>query len=628
MKEIDMRKSFLLVAVALLLVLSAAVPALAQDAKPDLLIWADNTRVPALTPIVEQFSEEFGVTVQVQEIGMGDIRSNITVAGPAGEGPDVFVAASDWVGELVQNGAIIPIDLGDIASEFTAASLNLFTYNGELYAMPYSADNVAFFRNPDLVPDAPATWDDVKAITEELVSSGKSKYGYMIQTNDPYHYFPIMSAFGGYIFGQDDQGNYTSQDVGIDSEGSIAAGEWLKSMADQGFLVPAVGYNEMHDMFERGEAAMIMTGPWALNRIRTSGVKYAISDIPAGPAGVGKPLVGGNGFMISAYIDDNRRLVAESFLLDFMAAEEPMKAMYDADPRAPAFIKTLEALEDADLQAFQHAGEVGVPMPQIPEMTSVWGAWGNAEQFVITGELSPAEAFKNAAEQIRTLIAGGDVPVALPSAGGDAPPADGPQTVSIPGSLQAAVGCAADWAPDCDKTQLLYSANSDVWMNTFTVPAGDFEYKVAMNNSWDENYGGAADLDGANVKLSLAEETSVLFIYDNKTNWVADNVNRLILSVPGSFQSKIGCSADWAPDCLRSWLQDPDGDGVYVFMTVAIPAGDYEAKVAANLSWDLNYGVDGKENGDNLKFTVPADGTEVTFSFDSASKVLTISTGS
>ena len=305
-----------------------------------------------------------------------------------------------------------------------------------------------------------------------------------------------------------------------------------------------------------------------------------------------------------------------------------MKAMYDADPRAPAFIKTLEALEDADLQAFQHAGEVGVPMPQIPEMTSVWGAWGNAEQFVITGELSPAEAFKNAAEQIRTLIAGGDVPVALPSAGGDAPPADGPQTVSIPGSLQAAVGCAADWAPDCDKTQLLYSANSDVWMNTFTVPAGDFEYKVAMNNSWDENYGGAADRDGGNVKLSLAEETSVLFIYDNKTNWVADNVNRLILSVPGSFQSKMGCSADWAPDCLRSWLQDPDGDGVYVFMTAAIPAGDYEAKVAANLSWDLNYGVDGKENGDNLKFTVPADGTEVTFSFDSASKVLTISTGS
>lgn len=623
-----MRKSLMLVLFVVLFVLSAVAPAAAQDAKPDLLIWADNTRVPALTPIAEQFSEEFGVTVQVQEIGMGDIRANLTVAGPAGEGPDLFIAQSDWVGELVQNGAISPIDLGDLASEFTEASLNLFTYNGELYAMPYAAENVAFFRNPELVPDAPATWDDVKAITEELVSSGKTKYGYMIQTNDPYHYFPIMSAFGGYIFGLDDKGNYNPQDVGIDSDGAIAAGEWLQGMAEQGFLVPAVGYNEMHDMFERGEAAMIVTGPWALNRIRTSGAPYAISDIPAGPAGPGRPLVGGNGFMISAYTDDNRRFVAESFLLDFMAAEEPMKAMYDADPRPPAFIKTLEALEDADLQAFQQAGEAGAPMPQIPEMTSVWGAWGNAQQFVITKELPAAEAFKNAAEQIRTLIAGGEVAVVAPTAGGDTPPAEGPQTVSIPGSLQAAVGCSADWAPDCDKTQLLYSANSDVWMNSFTIPAGEFEYKVALNNSWDENYGGSADRDGANVKLSLAEEKTVLFVYDHKTNWVADNVNRLIVTVPGSFQSKIGCSADWAPDCLRSWLQDPDGDGVYVFTTSAIPAGDYEAKVAANMTWDLNYGVDGKENGDNLKFTVPADGTEVTFSFDSASKVLTISAGS
>ncbi len=599
----------------------------AQD-RPDLLIWADNTRSPALQPLADQFSNDFGVTVQVQEIGMGDIRSNLPVAGPAGEGPDILIATSDWLGELVQNGSVLPIDLGDHASEFTDTSLKLFTYDGKLYAMPYAIENLAFFRNTDLVPDAPKTWDEVKTITKDLVDSKKSQYGYMIQSADSYHYFPIENAFGGYLFSVDDKGAYNYNDVGLDNDGSLAAAEWLDGMVKAGYIPPAVDYDVMHNMFETGQAAMMMTGPWALPRIRQSGVHYAISNIPAGPAGAGQPFLGGQGFMISAF--SQNQLLAESFLLDFMAAKDPMKAMYDVDPRPPAFQPLRESLEDPDLVAFDAAGKDSIyPLPAAPGMTSVWGAWGNAVNFVVTQQVAPDQAFKDAATQIRDLISnGGQAPVTAGPAVGDTPPADGPQNVSIPGTLQSKVGCPGDWAPDCADTQLAYNANSDVWMGTFALPAGDYEYKVALNNAWDENYGGMADKDGPNVKLSLAEDSNVTFVYDNKTHWVADSVNKVIATVPGSFQSKIGCSADWAPDCLRSWLEDPDGDGVYTFETTAIPAGDYEAKVAVNMSWDLNYGENGEKDGANLKFNVASDGTPVTFSFDSTSNILTISSGS
>ena len=53
-----------------------------------------------------------------------------------------------------------------------------------------------------------------------------------------------------------------------------------------------------------------------------------------------------------------------------------------------------------------------------------------------------------------------------------------------------------------------------------------------------------------------------------------------IVTVPGSHQSESGCTGDWAPDCLRSWLQDIDGDGTYTFVTDDIPTGDYAFKVA------------------------------------------------
>ena len=44
-------------------------------------------------------------------------------------------------------------------------------------------------------------------------------------------------------------------------------------------------------------------------------------------------------------------------------------------------------------------------MPAIPAMSSVWQAWTDAYQLIFEGG-DPVEAFSNAAEQIRALIAG------------------------------------------------------------------------------------------------------------------------------------------------------------------------------------------------------------------------------
>lgn len=588
----------------------------AQD-DTGLLIWADSTRAPALEPIAAQFTEEFGIQVTVQELALGDIRSNISVAGPAGEGPDIFIAAHDWIGEMILNGAVVPINLGDSTELFTDASLELFTYGDNLYGMPYAVENVAFFRNPELVADAPATWDDVRTLSEELVANGDSTYGYLIQTNDPYHYQPLMSAYGGYVFGLNEDGTYNPNDVGIDSEDAIAAGQWLQGMAEAGLLTTEVDYDVMHSLFESGEAAMIVTGPWALPRLRDSGVAYEISPIPAGPAGPGVPFIGGQGFMVSAFSE--QQLLAESFLIDYMAAMEPMQALYDADPRPPAFVPLLDSLEDADLAAFQEAGAVGIPQPSIPEMASVWSAWGGAQEFVIRGELDAETAFTEGAATIRSLIAGEPVDM------GDTASESG-ETVGLPGTIQSAVGCDGDWLPECENTLMALAADG-IWRTVLNLPAGDYEYKVALNGTWDENYGADGERDGSNLSLSLAEDTAVTFVYDPETHIVMDSVNHIIASAPGNYQAAIGCENDWAPECLLSWLKDDEGDGIYSFSTPALLAGDYEVKVALNLAWDENYGVDGERDGANIVFTVPEDHSEVFFDFDSATNILTVTIG-
>src|SRR5947209_20344064 len=104
-----------------------------------------------------------------------------------------------------------------------------------------------------------------------------------------------------------------------------------------------------------------------------------------------------------------------------------------------------------------------------------------------------------------------------------------------------------------------YADSDDVWRGVFNVTAGSWQYKAALNDSWDENYGRHAVSNGDNIPLNLAAPASVKFYYDDKSHWVTDKQNSVIATVAGSFQSELGCPGDWQPDCLRSWLQDPDG---------------------------------------------------------------------
>ncbi len=197
-------------------------------------------------------------------------------------------------------------------------------------------------------------------------------------------------------------------------------------------------------------------------------------------------------------------------------------------------------------------------------------------------------------------------------------------SVTIAGDLQSEAGCSGDWDPSCATTHLAYSADDDVWQGTWTIPAGAWSYKAALNDGWTENYGQHAVENGTQIPLNLGGSMAVKFYYDDKTHWVTDNHSSVIATVAGDFQSELGCPVDWSPDCLRAWLQDLDGDGNYTFATTGLPAGAYSAKVAIDESWTVNYGQGGVFNGTAFDFTVPADGARVTFTYAAGTHRLTI----
>ena len=184
------------------------------------------------------------------------------------------------------------------------------------------------------------------------------------------------------------------------------------------------------------------------------------------------------------------------------------------------------------------------------------------------------------------------------------PPAE--LLVTFPGDYPEAAGLGGNWAPD-NLAIKASDANMDgVWtFATDQIPAGSYQFKAAVGGSWDEAY--PAD----NVAFTVANDgQTVHFYYDRGDNWVASRPDTRIAVLVGDFLDKVG-GANWAPDNLKGWMKDRNGDGIDT-LTLDLPEGAYNYKVAINETWDEAYPAD------NVAFTVPAGGAPVTFSFNLA----------
>lgn len=77
-----------------------------------------------------------------------------------------------------------------------------------------------------------------------------------------------------------------------------------------------------------------------------------------------------------------------------------------------------------------------------------------------------------------------------------------PDAVAIAGDFNKLLGAAEDWAPQYDEAQMEFNPIVQLWTLTAELPAGFYTYKIALNRSWDENYGAFGARDGANHELN------------------------------------------------------------------------------------------------------------------------------
>lgn len=373
-----------------------------------LVIWADEKRAAAIKPLAAAWAAQNGVTVDVQAVTK-DIIPKFKTASQANNPPDLVVWAHDVIGDLVQNGSIDPVQLSD-TSGFDPLAVKGMTFNGQLYGVPYSVENIGLIRNTDLAPDCPATMEDLISTGQKLVKDGKAQQIMALQVGqkgDPYHIYPVFTSGGGSYFGTTATGDPDPKNVTVDSPESIAAGQKLYDMGEKGSgaLKRSIDDKNAIPSFTGGKTPFLVSGPWAIADITKSGVKYDICAIP--PFAGGKPaspFIGVNGFYVAS--KGKNKTLAQEFVSSLVPTPEFQVGLYQAEPRRPALTAAVDQVKatDPNIPKFATAGANGTILPAIPAMGQVWGPYGVAEAAIIGGA-DPAQSLQAAAKAIREGIA-------------------------------------------------------------------------------------------------------------------------------------------------------------------------------------------------------------------------------
>ena len=339
------------------------------------------------------------------------IRDNLKTVDSAAA-PDVIVGAHDWTGELAANGLVLPLFPSKaILKEFPSYAINAFSYGTavkRLFGAPVALENIALVTNTK-VAKVPTTFAQLEQEALAFQKKSSTNIGLAVQqgaNGDAYHMYPFFSGLCGYIFGTNSAGNLDPSNIGVANKKFLANAAIIDKWNKEKLINAKVDGGAAQNAFTSGKAAFWITGPWNIDTLRKSGVSFTVSAFPKLTCN-SVPFLGVQGFMVTKFSTDHgTEALAKDLVANYMMLPPAQADLAAANGRFPANLIAGKQVTDPVLKQFGKASVGGVPMPNIPQMNSVWsdlgGAWVNATKGA--GATPAKRAFATAARNIANKI--------------------------------------------------------------------------------------------------------------------------------------------------------------------------------------------------------------------------------
>jgi arabinogalactan oligomer / maltooligosaccharide transport system permease protein len=380
----------------LFIALLAAPPAAHAQQAPTITLWhayrgAEEAALGEALGVWNQRHPE--LPVKALSLPYEAFATKLTNAIPHDNGPDVFIAAHESLGEWSRSGLVAPWAADEAPwAEYHPTTVDAITYGETRWGVPLATKSLVLFYNTRLVKQAPTTTDELIRVATEQTNAGEGRYGLAYEAANFYMHAPWMFGFGGKIF--DAKG-----ELALSSPEVAASLRFARRLVVDLKIVPEDASGALvGTLFNEQKAAFVISGPWFLGEINKD-VPYALAALPkVSQTGLAAaPLLTVEAAFVSSR-SGNKAQARE--LAVFLASDEiaAIRAVRGLQPVATlATYGRPEVQAIGSLKVFREQLDAAVPMPNDPRMRSVWEPANQALRQVLRGAAEPEQALSQAA---------------------------------------------------------------------------------------------------------------------------------------------------------------------------------------------------------------------------------------
>jgi multiple sugar transport system substrate-binding protein len=335
--------------------------------------------------VVEQLVPEFerrnpGIRVVVQQIPWTAAHEKLLTAFVGGATPDISQLGNTWVPEFQALGALEELDARASASasapraDFFAGIWDTNVIGGRTYGLPWYVDTRVLFYRPDLLaaagyPQPPTTWAGwMDAMRKLKARMGPNQHPILLPTNEwPQPVILGMQSGGTLLRDGGRYGDFTNP--------AFRRGfEFYVNLFREG-LAPRVSASEIsnrYQEFERGNIAMVITGPWEIGEFttRVPNAPWATAPLP-GPDGPGVSMAGGASLVL--FRGSKQKDAAWRFI-EYLSEPAQQVRFYELTGDLPARRSAWQSpllAGNVHAAAFRSQLDRVVPLPKVPEAEQI-----------------------------------------------------------------------------------------------------------------------------------------------------------------------------------------------------------------------------------------------------------------
>ncbi|GGJ53634.1 sugar ABC transporter substrate-binding protein [Deinococcus roseus] len=336
------------------------------------------------------------IKINLLFVPFAELQKKVSLAIPAGQGPDMFLGVHDGIGINSSSNLVLPVDSYIKKSDYLASTIDAVSFKGKLWGFPQSYETTTLIYNPKLVKTPPRT-------VEQLISTAKkftkdSSYGFIYDIANFYYSYAWLSAVSEKpLFS--DTGEFQ---VGVNEFTGLL--NQLKTFQTSGIMPKEPSHDQAMALFKQGKAAMVITGPWGIAGFENDGVPFEMAPLPKVNGKSPKAFMGVKLYYISS---QSKNAKASADFLKFLTSAGSEAYWATETGMLPAnklSYNNADVKKNKTVLGFSKQAKNAIPMGKAAEFGQIWDPAKEAVERVLFGNQAPSAAAQGLVDRVQKAI--------------------------------------------------------------------------------------------------------------------------------------------------------------------------------------------------------------------------------